>query len=63
MRLERPFARRRTPARMTQIECFARRPQMLENPINDRLLLDARNDLELAATAPTSLNLDRGHAL
>jgi hypothetical protein len=36
--------------------------KVIEHPLNDRLLLDARNDPELPAAAPTALNINRKHA-
>jgi len=58
-RLDRLLAFGRRPARVSRIEGLAVPPQMIEYPLDDGGVLDARNDPEPAATAPAPFNLDR----
>ena len=59
IRTDQQFALRRCPARMVRIGRLGMASEVLQNPLDDGRILDARDHLELPAAAPADLDVDR----
>ncbi len=60
---EQPILIRRRPTPMGGIGRFVVVPKVLENPLDDGSLLDARDHLKLTATMLAGLNINREYPL
>ena len=57
-RSDQQIALGRRPARISRIGRLRGVAEVLQNPLNDRWILDAGDDLELPPAAPADLDLD-----